>query len=97
MEKKEKSYFSRHYDFKKEVESKIIEKLGDKVKDFSDMNYEVLVQESRGGAQFPAIIVSVSADGFIVDNNGDEEKYELMDMNLVDLCIILDHLISGEW
>lgn len=91
------NYFSRHYSFKKEVESKIIEMLGDKVKYFSDMNYEVLVQESRGGTQFPAMIVSVSANGFIVYNNGDEEKYELMDMNLADLCIILDHLISSEW
>lgn len=97
MIKKEQSYSARHYDFKKEVESKIIEMLGDKVKDFSDMNYEVLVQESRGGAQFPAMLVSVSANGFIVENNGDEEEYELMDINLADLCIILDHLISGEW
>lgn len=91
------NYSTRHYDFKKEVETKIIEVLGNEVKDFTDKNYEVLVQESKGGQQFPATLVSISANGFIVDDEGDENEYELMDMNLADLCIILDNLISGEW
>lgn len=91
------SYSTRLYRFKKEVETKIREVLGDEVKDFTDKNYEALVQDSRGGAQFPATLVSISANGFIVDDEGGEKEYELMDMNLADLCIILDHLISGEW
>ena len=91
------SYSTRLYDFKKEVIKNIIEVLGNEVKDFTDKNYEVLVQESKGGQQFPATLVSISANGFIVDDEGDEKEYELMDMNLADLCIILDNLISGEW
>ena len=93
MEKNKKSYYDRCYDFKMEVIEKIQELLGDKVEDFEDKNYEVLVQEHIAGGQFTATLESVASDGFTADG----EEYSLRDMNLDDLCVICDCLMRGEW
>ena len=92
MEKK-KSYYDRCYDYKLEVISKLQEVLGEETRCIEDKNYQALVQEHISGCQFEAFLESVSADSFVADG----EEYRLMDMNLDDLCVILDYLISGEW
>lgn len=95
MEKKEqtKSYFARHYEFEKEVLTKICNILGDNEVNLEEQNYTVLVQEHISGEQFTAQLESVSGSSFTADG----ETYRLSDMNLADLCIVLEHLISDEW
>lgn len=92
MEQK-KSYYDRCYEFKQEVMGKLQEVLGEKTADVSDYGYNVLVQEHIAGSQFEAELESISADGFVAEG----EEYVLRDMNLDDLCIVLDRFISGEW
>lgn len=90
---KEKGYYERCYEFKVEVLEELRKILGDKTVDVSEHGYNVLVQEHIAGAQFEAELESISVDGFVADG----EEYVLRDMNLDDLCIILDKFISGEW
>lgn len=84
------SYFTRCYNFKREVETKICNILGEHEEDLTDWNYTVLVQEHISGEQFTAQLESVSGSSFTADG----ETYRLSDMNLDDLCIVLDHLLS---
>lgn len=93
MGAKKKGYYDRCYEFKVEVLEELRKVLGDKTADVSEHDYNVLVQEHIAGTQFEAGIESISADGFVADG----EEYVLRDMNLDDLCIILDKFMSGEW
>ena len=86
------SYFSRHYELEKEVLAKICNILGDNEENLEDWNYTVLVQEHISGEQFTAQLESVSGSSFTADG----KTYRLSDMNLDDLCIVLDHLLSGK-
>lgn len=86
------SYFTRCYNFKREVETKICNILGEHKEDLTDWNYTVLVQEHISGEQFTAQLESVSGSSFTADG----ETYRLSDMNMDDLCIVLDHLLSGK-
>lgn len=84
------SYFTRCYELEKEVLAKICSILGDNEEDLTDWNYTVLVQEHISGEQFTAQLESVSGSTFKADG----QTYRLSDMNLGDLCIVLDHLLS---
>ncbi len=86
------SYFTRCYNLKREVETKISNILGEHKEDLTDWNYTVLVQEHISGEQFTAQLESVSSSSFTADG----ETYRLSDMNMDDLCIVLDHLLSGK-
>lgn len=86
------SYFSRHYELEKEVLAKICNILGEHEEDLTDWNYTVLVQEHISGEQFTARLESVSGSSFTSDG----QTYRLSDMNLADLCVVLDHLLSGK-
>lgn len=86
------SYFTRCYNLKMEVETKICNILGEHEEDLTDWNYTVLVQEHISGEQFTAQLESVSGSSFTADG----ETYRLSDMNMDDLCIVLDHLLSGK-
>lgn len=86
------SYFTRCYNFKREVETKICNILGEHEEDLTDWNYTVLVQEHISGEQFTAQLESVSGSSFTADG----ETYRLSDMNMDDLCIVLDHLLSAK-
>lgn len=61
------SYFTRCYNFKREVETKICNILGDNEEDLTDWNYTVLVQEHISGEQFTAQLESVSGSSFTAD------------------------------
>lgn len=84
------SYFSRHYELEKEVLAKICNILGDNEENLEDWNYTVLVQEHISGEQFTAQLESVSGSTFKADG----QTYRLSDMNLADLCVVLDHLLG---
>lgn len=84
------SYFTRCYNLEREVETKICNILGDNEVDLEDWNYTVLVQEHISGEQFTAQLESVSGSTFKADG----QTYRLSDMNLADLCVVLDHLLG---
>lgn len=86
------SYFTRCYNLEREVETKICNILGDNEVDLEDWNYTVLVQEHISGEQFTAQLESVSGSTFKADG----QTYRLSDMNLADLCVVLDHLLNGK-
>lgn len=90
MEKNE-CYFNRLIDLKNEAISKIKEVLGDKEVDLKNEYIAIIVEYSNGDC-YTEYIKNISKDGFMTCDG----YYTLDNMNVEDLCYVLDYLIENQ-
>ena len=92
-EEKKKSYYDRCYEMKKEVVGKIQEILAEREEVEIDGGYDVVVTDHHCGEAWQASMTKMNTFG--IEAGG--EEFSLMDVELSDLCAILDHLVEGYW
>ena len=91
--KKKQTYYDRCYELKKEMVGNIQEILREKGEIEVDGGFDVIVTDHHCGEAWQTSMTKLSSDGIEADG----EEFALWDVELSDLCVILDNLIDGDW
>lgn len=92
MKEDQKGYFERFCEFRQDVIAKIVETLGEKEVNLEEEEFRVVITERHCGEHYNDSVQSVSKYGFKAGG------YDCQwgEMDVADLCCILDYLLNME-